>query len=97
MPVLAVPYGGSSFDIGKVDSTVNIQLSEIKPVFIRSNFQDEHEFADVIGLSEVIDGRFKDISARAKSSEFVFVDVNKYPDAYSIKGRYTQTKKGIVV
>jgi len=89
-PILAVPYGGNSFDIGLVDESVHIELATIKPVFIRSNFQDELEFADVLGLSDKIDELFRTTSSRAKSNGILFVDVNKYPDAYSIKGRYTQ-------
>lgn len=87
-PILAVPYGGNSFDIGRVNDSVHIELAAIKPVFIRSNFQDEFEYADVLALSEQIDARFRHISARSKSTDFIFVDVNRYPDAYSIKGRY---------
>ncbi|MCP4120209.1 MAG: hypothetical protein GY751_00460 [Bacteroidetes bacterium] len=89
-PILAVPYGGNSFDIGLVDESVHIELATIKPVFIRSNFQDEMEFADVLGLSDKIDELFRTMASRAKSNGIIFVDVNKYPDAYSIKGRYTQ-------
>jgi WD40 repeat protein len=87
-PILAIPYGGSSFDIGKVDTTVKIDLPSIKPVFIRSSFQDEFEFADVLGLSAALDNELRNFSTKGAQSEIIFVDVSKYPKAYSIKGRY---------
>ena len=96
-PILSVPYNGLSFDIGKVDESVDIELASVKPVFIRSNFQDEDAFDDVLGLSEGIDEFFRYLSYRAKTAEVIFVDVNKYPDAYSIKGRYTQIEGEVQV
>lgn len=96
-PVIAVPFGGKSFDIGRVDESVSIELAAVKPVFIRSNFQDEVEFADVIGLTAKIDEQLREIGTKGKSSNLVFVDVSNYPDAYSIKGRYLQTETGIEI
>ena len=96
-PILAVPYGGQSFDIGRVDSSVHIAIASIKPVFIRSNFQDEFEFDDVLGLSERIDLEFRDHSSRSKSAEIIFVDVNKYPESFSIKGRYSRMDGQVTV
>lgn len=96
-PILAVPYGGQSFDIGRVDETVKIELASIKPVFIRSNFQDEFEYADILGFSDKIDAQFRDLAIRAKSTEVLFVDVSNYPDAYSIKGRYSREGKTVLV
>ena len=96
-PIIAVPFGGNSFDIGRVDETVNIELAAVKPVYIRSNFQDELEFADVIGLSVKIDQNLRNIGTKGKNSNLVFVDVSNYPDAYSIKGRYSQTETGIEI
>ena len=87
-PMMSIPYGGSSFDIGRITEDVDIQLEQIKPVFIRTNFQEEFAFDDVLNLSSKVDAKFKDIAISAKSSELIFVDVAKYPTAYSIKGRY---------
>jgi WD40 repeat protein len=90
-PILAIPFGGTSFDIGRIDETVMIELPSVKPIFIRSNFQDEFEFADVLGLSVALDSELRNIATKGNQSEIIFVDVNKYPKAYSIKGRYTIT------
>lgn len=87
-PIIAVPYGGNSFDIGKVDESIHIDLPSIKPIFIRSNFQDEFDFADVLGISNALDSELRDYATKGSSSELIFVDVSKYPEAYSIKGRY---------
>ncbi|MEZ5023441.1 MAG: caspase family protein [Chitinophagales bacterium] len=93
---IAVPFGGNSFDIGRVDETVNIELAAVNR-YIRSNFQDELEFADVIGLSAKIDQNLRNIGTKGKNSNLVFVDVSNYPDAYSIKGRYSQSETGIEI
>ena len=63
---------------------------EIKPVFVRSNFQEENSFDDVIGLSKALDETLlnTDIDVAA-SRGLIFVDVNQYENAYSIKGRYS--------
>lgn len=88
-PLLAVPKGGNSFDIGQMDASVQIELQQIKPVYIQSNFQEEDSFDDLIDLSETVDQYLLDYAVRSKSSSLVFVDVKNYPKAFSIKGRYS--------
>lgn len=97
-PILSVPNTGVSFDIGMVDESVDIPLETIKPVFIRSSFQDEDQFYDVLGLSMKVDEYFLNISQeKVEGDEIIFVDVPAYHDAYSIKGRYTRTNDEIIV
>ena len=89
VPVLAFPDGGNSFDIGIVDAGVKIPVAQVKPVFIRNNFQDENEFADVLGLTNALRDYFREITARGVEANLIYVDVSEYENAYSIKGRYT--------
>jgi WD40 repeat protein len=87
-PTLAFPTGASSFDIGLVTEAVHIPLEEVKPVFVRSNFQEEANFEDVVGLSLALDAYLLDASAAISSKGAIFVDANQFKGAYSIKGRY---------
>lgn len=88
-PVIATPAGSNSFDIGQVTSEVIIPMTEVKPLFVRSNFQEEVSFDDKLELAETLDNRLMDISAQGKSASILFVNVQKYPNAYAVKGRYT--------
>ena len=46
-PEVFSPFGAESFDIGELttEDKEQIPLARVKPVFIRSNFQDEEEMA----------------------------------------------------
>jgi hypothetical protein len=88
-PVLAFPVSGASFDIGIVDAQTKIPLAQVKPVFIRNVFQDEDRFDDVLGLADALEKYFRELTAKGAQAEFIFVDVQEYENAYSIKGRYT--------
>lgn len=94
-PVIATPSGTNSFDIGQLTSEVVIPMTEIKPLFVRSNFQEETIFADNLELADALDNRLIDISAQGKSSSILFVNIKKYPNAYAIKGRYV-VEQGVV-
>jgi WD40 repeat protein len=97
VPVLAFPAGGGSFDIGIVDAGVKIPLAQVKPVFIRNNFQDEDNFDDGLGLTQTLAAYFQEITARGAQADVIYVDVSAYEGAYSIKGRYTVTGDVVVV
>jgi hypothetical protein len=45
------PQGSQGFDIGLLSDVEKkaIPIAKIKPVYIRSNFQDENEREDVLG------------------------------------------------
>ncbi|MEZ5039806.1 MAG: caspase family protein [Saprospiraceae bacterium] len=88
-PMLAFPSDGSSFDIGIVKDGVDIPIADIKPVFIRNNFQDETTFIDVLGLGQKVGDYFKEvIKQRGAEAPYTYWDVNQYENAYSINGRY---------
>jgi WD40 repeat protein/uncharacterized caspase-like protein len=87
-PMLAFPANGGSFDIGIVNEKVRIPLAQVKPVFIRNNFQDEDAFEDVLGLTDALEQNFRKMTAKGGQSKVIYVDVKEYENAYSMKGRY---------
>lgn len=87
-PILAFPASGASFDIGIVDETVKIPLAQVKPVFIRNQFQNEETYDDALGLTAALTGIFQEATARGAQADLVFVDVSEYENAYSLKGLY---------
>ncbi len=90
-PVLAFPTGGSSFDIGIVNAGVKISVTEVKPVFIRNNFQpdDPNEFDDALGLTAALADYLRGVTAKGAQAQIIYVDVAEYEGAWSMKGRYT--------
>jgi len=98
-PEVRVPYGGGSFDIGIVDAQVQdaIKLPSPKSIFLRSAFQNEDTFDDDLNLSDQIDERFRNISAKGGNQSIIFVDARKYSGAYSLKGRYRKEGEKYVV
>lgn len=100
-PVLSVPpdSGGQTFSLGTVlaDVAQQIHLPDPKPIFVRSVFLDSNTYHDSIQLSEKLNYRFKQEQHRWFSKqgepEFVFVDVNNFPDAYKVSGIYSKRGK----
>lgn len=88
VPIVAIPKGSNSFDIGIVDASVKIPLAQPKPVFIRNTFQDEDALSDLIGLGDALSEYLRSITAKGSEAELIYVDVNDYQDAYSMKGLY---------
>jgi hypothetical protein len=88
-PMLAFPASGASFDIGIVDSGVKIPVAQVKPVFIRNNFQNEETFSDELALTKALGDYFRRLTIKGAQAELIYVDVSEYENAYSVKGRYT--------
>ncbi|MCB9334245.1 MAG: caspase family protein [Lewinellaceae bacterium] len=95
-PMLTGPQGGS-FDIGVVNENVEIPLAEVKPVFIRNNFQDAEDFGDPLDLTAALDDYFRKITLHGAQSNIIYVDVAEYENAYSIKGLYTITGENVAL
>jgi hypothetical protein len=96
-PVIFSPWGAESFDVGELTSKdrESIPLASIKPVFVRSNFQDELEFEDVLELSKTVDQALNDFSSKGSDPALIFVNSRDFPDACRLAGRYRQEKNGI--
>jgi WD40 repeat protein len=97
-PQLLVPKGGS-FDIGKVDSLSKIQipLSSIKPVFVRTVVFDDNSDDDDLNLSKLLDEQLNETAMRGKDAQLVFLDTREFPDAYRLRGSYTQSNGTITL
>jgi Caspase domain len=85
-PEIATPRSGQSFDIGRLtdDDRANIELAEPHPLILRASFQDETRIVDHLGLSRAVNDALRSADAGAA----VFVDVDDFPGAFSIVGRY---------
>lgn len=59
-----------------------------RPLVLRSNFQDEDQLDDVIGLKKLVDRRLRDASVGGRGAKVVFVDAGELPGAYRLAGRY---------
>jgi WD40 repeat protein len=98
-PQIISPNGGESFDIGQLleEDKINIPLNTIKPIYIRSNFQDEDIIDDILKLGDKIDDALNEYSSKGNSSTIIFVDVKEFPNAYKIIGRYKRDLNKITV
>lgn len=89
-PVVFAPFESNSFDIGRVTREVHIPIANVKPLFVRSNFQQEDfPYDDVLALSEKINAQFNEMTSKGKDSPVIFVDAKPYPNSYFITGRYS--------
>ena len=88
------PFGAESFDIGEVgeQDRDDIPLASIKPVFVRSKFQDEDELEDVLGLSKLLDEALNHLSISEDDQKIIFIDARGFPDAYTLSGLYKKEK-----
>lgn len=96
-PQIFSPVGSQSFDIGllRAAEKAQIPISNIRPVYVRSNFQDELELEDVIGLGKSIDQALNEASGKGGEASVIFVDVREYPDGCKLSGSYRQ-KRGVI-
>ena len=72
-PMISSPKG-SSFDIGELTAAdrQQIPLQRERPVVLRSGFQEEQSFDDVLELAKKVDEQFRDVeSARHESTHCV--------------------------
>lgn len=88
-PVIAAPKGGASFPVGIKDSTINIVVAQPKPVIIWSSFQEQKQFKDVLGLGSALNDYFHKQNAKGAQSRYVYYDIPKYDEGYSIWGIYS--------
>jgi WD40 repeat protein len=89
-PLIASPRG-APFDIGQLtkEDRKKLPLQQVKPVVLRSNFQDEEQLRDGLNLARRVDARLRDASASARGGRLVFVDADEFPGGVQAAGRYT--------
>lgn len=93
-PQVRTPYGGQSFDIGRItaEDQSKITLKAPKPMFLRSSFQDEIQMDDILGISEALDTQMRELSSRGGETNLVFIDASRFSQAYKVTGRYTSVQ-----
>lgn len=98
-PQVFSPQGSQSFDIGLLGDTEKkeIPIAKIKPVYIRSNFQDENELEDVLGLGKLMDASLNEVASKGAESSLIFVDVREYPEGCKLIGRYKKENGKIII
>jgi WD40 repeat protein/uncharacterized caspase-like protein len=96
-PLYRSPDDQQSFDIGKMDEAAkrSIVISEPKPVFVATGFQDPVQLTDDLELSEKINASIRENTTKGKSADFIFTEAKDYPGAYRITGTYE--KKGSIL
>jgi hypothetical protein len=87
-PFLVTPTNAASFDIGLITEDVKIPIKQVKPLFVKSNFQDEERFKDVLRLSSAVDQHLINATSGPNSKGIVFINADQFKNAYSINGRY---------
>jgi hypothetical protein len=90
MPKPAIPFGGASFDIGQVldEDKIRIKVAAIRPLFLRSNFQDDARPIDHLKLAARVNELLRSVAGRGQDADLSFIDASDFPDAYVLAGRY---------
>jgi WD40 repeat protein/uncharacterized caspase-like protein len=98
-PVIATPKGGASFDIGMLDADDRklVPLQAVRPLVLRSSFQEEDSFDDILDLARQVDEQLRTVSGRGQQAPLVFVDARDLPDAYRLQGRYKVDGERVMV
>ena len=91
-PEVRVPNDLNTFDIGELDAEQRKQISlkASRPAVAASAFQNEATFTDDLQLGELIDLRLKQLEGQNSQSGVMFVDARTFPEAYVIRGRYSE-------
>jgi len=89
-PQVYSPTGNESFDVAELDEEEKklVPLAEEKPVFIKSSFQEEEKFADILSIGKQMDNNLYETSSVNARSGFVFFPVDEFSNAYQVLGRY---------
>ena len=90
---------GNSYDIGKITDyeRQHIVLKETKPIFLRSNFQNELTYNDELKLSINLDQMLNEMTLKGRKPKLIFIDVPIHPQGYAIRGRYVLTESEIQI
>lgn len=99
-PEIRTPYGGQSFDIGISDDDIQsqIELSNPKPLFVRSKLWNSDTYNDDLNLSESLDYELHNYSSsKSTDQHYIFIDAAKFDSAYSVKGEYSIIKGKITL
>ncbi len=89
-PQVYSPAGNESFDVAELNEEEKklIPLTQGKSVFIKSSFQEEEKYVDILSIGRLIDNHLYETSSANTKADFVFFPVNEFPDSYQVLGRY---------
>jgi hypothetical protein len=89
-PQICSPMNNESFDIAELDDAERKQvpLARERPVFIKSLFQEEEQFADILSVGKAIDNRLNQSNTRGNENYLLFIPVDDFPGSYQVLGRY---------
>ena len=98
-PQVFSPNGSQSFDFGELtaEDKKQIPIAKARPIYIRSNFNDEQKIRDVLGLGKKMDEMLNEASAKGEKSPLFFVDVSEYPEGCQLSGLYKQAPAKITL
>ncbi len=89
-PQVYSPAGNQSFDIAELDEEgkKQVPLAAEKPFFIKSFFQEEEKFADILSIGRLLDNTLYETSSLNNKNSFMFLPIDEFPNAYQVLGRY---------
>ncbi|MCD4793249.1 MAG: ankyrin repeat domain-containing protein [Bacteroidales bacterium] len=99
-PVIFSPYvegkykeGAESFEIGELNSDDKklIPLADSKPIFVLSLFNDADNFDDHLEISEKVDEKLRDLTAKGSDAPLILLETRNFPSAYKLRGQYKVT------
>jgi len=105
-PVIFSPYvegkykeGAESFEIGELnyEDKELIPLAKSKPIFVLSIFQDDENFDDYLNISEKVDEKFRELTAKGSDAPLILIETRNFPSAYRLRGRYKISGKNIIL
>lgn len=89
-PMLGFPNRAASFDLGLLDESAQAKLpfTNAKPIKIRSTFLNQNTLRDDLKLGQKLNEAFRKESEKGRRANLIFVDIESYPNAYSLGGLY---------
>lgn len=98
-PMLGFPRRGASIDIGILDESAkaNIPIGNKKPVVIKSLFMNQTTLKDDLKLTHLLELAFRKETEEGKDADLIYVDVNDYPNGYTLGGLYTTEEEQIKI
>ncbi len=88
-PIVAIPYG-SSFDIGMLSKQDRRPPPSPNPIIIRPLLMNPDDIGDTLHLTEKLLSKLRELNnSNNKESQFVFIDTDDFPGAFTPKGLYS--------
>ncbi len=98
-PLYRSPDDQQSYDVGLVDDSVKdeIKLATPKPFVLAASFINSMENEDDLKFADMVNARFREITARGRSAELVFTEAKSFPGAWKLSGSYKVNGNDIIV